>query len=1140
MAYVDELDAAGLDEDPGAIDTPEIALQRFIHSSCRSASLFSSLPPGALQSAHGTSKDGGSQYEAEVCIAVVGSNGSRGRAPVRIGGGYHLVDRVAYDSNRPDSPDLLVASDTDRYAWGEVSPRTKDPVRYRFGTYLSGPPREKHGDVESERDRSGLRGDCSGLRKRDFEERGLFRTLRESGSIGNHTVKQRRPSSAPPKRERMTAGNSRSCQESTSRQEEPVPFPNSTCQVGHPIGEDDWSNLLGTLGIPGWHRWTGAKPLVYQGEPGPEERAELLYIRVPLPPAEVARRERLLEVLQVEESNVRLDEEISIVEGQKVIVPRRVIRETVVVEHEISEETQSDKIWSNNGSGLITVPVNQTQSDHEVKLKHDRIYERLQVCEVDGDETVVEKEIKVPVTRVIERVRVVEEEELHPAFESEISYVVNPKLKYDIQMSTMAEQVATLVWKRVLAFLGDAKIPKEERAGVDQSAALKLSEALAESRRLSASMKELEKEVRSLREKNIELTQIIDAKGEAEATRNLSIAVQTEPMQDCQESRQQAPDIEAIASQPPETPTRNVQIVQGLTQTVLFQDTIDERAEAGTEFKSSPRDISQKDAFQEITRVVDMESNVSLTTSIVEINEDMSKEALSLGDTDLERLKNKTQILLSEAFGDGRFERVCDKVSQELAAEEEQRVADIEDHELALLQQKQLQQRSLSPLKLVPELSTDFSQKCGMSHRGRSKSPPRIKHGVEVHIKRQKRARKQKYAVPRSVKKCGKAFSTSKQIVDYKNVQMFNMSWQADANEDGEGQANDDEEPHNREVVEVPVEVHVEHIIEREVPVPKYIQERIIEVPVEVERIIERIVEVPVVKVVEKHVEIPVEVIKYVEKTVERTVPQVVERVVERVVEVPERIIKVERIVEVPGPVRTVEVPGPERIIHVTVPGETQATLIEVPGPERIKEVPAQRPPSHSTEVQTNIKIGKQDAGSQTRPGRSAHVRIGGGFHLVDECVDIQTVVTEDDDKMYTPTTHFLASPEMDNYACGAITPGAAAGIRYRFGTYQREKNFKGSTKTNDGKEWWYSCAPSPSGAVFRVLKPSDAHADVAPPKPKNPKRPTSAPQGRGTAEKPTIGRHEFRQQALKLWRADQKHVLKTDKRAASNEEKLR
>merc|ERR1719191_2138209 len=195
-------------------------------------------------------------------------------------------------------------------------------------------------------------------------------------------------------------------------------------------------------------------------------------------------------------------------------------------------------------------------------------------------------------------VRVVEEEELHPAFESEIGYVVNPKLKYGIQMSTMAEQVATLVWKRVLAFLGDAKIPKEERAGVDQSAALKLSEALAESRRLSASMKELEKEVRSLREKNIELTQMIDAKGEAEATRNLSIAVQTEPLHDSQESRQQALDIEAIASRRPETPTRNVQTVQGLTQTALFQDTIDERAEAGTEFKSSPRDISQKDAFQ--------------------------------------------------------------------------------------------------------------------------------------------------------------------------------------------------------------------------------------------------------------------------------------------------------------------------------------------------------------------------------------------------------------------------------------------------------------------------------------------------------------------------------------------------------------
>jgi hypothetical protein len=83
-----------------------------------------------------------------------------------------------------------------------------------------------------------------------------------------------------------------------------------------------------------------------------------------------------------------------------------------------------------------------------------------------------------------------------------------------------------------------------------------------------------------------------------------------------------------------------------------------------------------------------------------------------------------------------------------------------------------------------------------------------------------------------------------------------------------------------------------EVIIEKEV-------EKIVEVPVEVikEVVVER--EVPVEKIVEVEVAKEVEVIKEVERIVEKEVPGP------------------ERIVEVPGPERIVEVPGPERVVRV-------------------------------------------------------------------------------------------------------------------------------------------------------------------------------------------------------------------------------
>ena len=88
-----------------------------------------------------------------------------------------------------------------------------------------------------------------------------------------------------------------------------------------------------------------------------------------------------------------------------------------------------------------------------------------------------------------------------------------------------------------------------------------------------------------------------------------------------------------------------------------------------------------------------------------------------------------------------------------------------------------------------------------------------------------------------------------------------------------------------------------EVIVEKEV-------EKIVEVPVEVikEVVVER--EVPVEKIVEVEVAKEVEVIKEVERIVEKEVPG------------PERIVEV----EVPGPERRVEVPGPERIKEVVVP----------------------------------------------------------------------------------------------------------------------------------------------------------------------------------------------------------------------------
>ena len=88
-----------------------------------------------------------------------------------------------------------------------------------------------------------------------------------------------------------------------------------------------------------------------------------------------------------------------------------------------------------------------------------------------------------------------------------------------------------------------------------------------------------------------------------------------------------------------------------------------------------------------------------------------------------------------------------------------------------------------------------------------------------------------------------------------------------------------------------------EVIVEKEV-------EKIVEVPVEVikEVVVER--EVPVEKIVEVEVAKEVEVIKEVERIVEKEVPG------------PERIVEV----EVPGPERRVEIPGPERIKEVVVP----------------------------------------------------------------------------------------------------------------------------------------------------------------------------------------------------------------------------
>ena len=83
-----------------------------------------------------------------------------------------------------------------------------------------------------------------------------------------------------------------------------------------------------------------------------------------------------------------------------------------------------------------------------------------------------------------------------------------------------------------------------------------------------------------------------------------------------------------------------------------------------------------------------------------------------------------------------------------------------------------------------------------------------------------------------------------------------------------------------------------EVIIEKEV-------EKIVEVPVEVikETVVER--EVPVEKIVEVEVAKEVEVIKEIERIVEKEVPG------------PERIVEV----KVPGPERRVEVPGPERVV---------------------------------------------------------------------------------------------------------------------------------------------------------------------------------------------------------------------------------
>ena len=176
-------------------------------------------------------------------------------------------------------------------------------------------------------------------------------------------------------------------------------------------------------------------------------------------------------------------------------------------------------------------------------------------------------------------------------------------------------------------------------------------------------------------------------------------------------------------------------------------------------------------------------------------------------------------------------------------------------------------------------------------------------------------------------------------------------------------------------IVEKRVEVPVEKIVVKEVPVEKIVEkivEKRVEVPVEkivvkevpvekvVEKVVEKRVEVPseklVEKVVEKRVEVPVE--KIVEKVVVKEVP--VEKIVEKIVEVP-----VEKIVVKEVPVEKIvvkEVPV-EKIVEKIV-----EKRVEVPVEKIVERIVEVERPVEATVVEAEV-VEPSDAAPPPRKG---------------------------------------------------------------------------------------------------------------------------------------------------------------------------
>ena len=176
-------------------------------------------------------------------------------------------------------------------------------------------------------------------------------------------------------------------------------------------------------------------------------------------------------------------------------------------------------------------------------------------------------------------------------------------------------------------------------------------------------------------------------------------------------------------------------------------------------------------------------------------------------------------------------------------------------------------------------------------------------------------------------------------------------------------------------IVEKRVEVPVEKIVVKEVPVEKIVEKRV-EVPVEkivvkevpvekvVEKVVEKRVEVPseklVEKVVEKRVEVPVE--KIVEKVVVKEVP--VEKIVEKIVEVP-----VEKIVVKEVPVEKIVEKIVEKRVEVPVEKIVEKVVVkEVPVEKIVERIVEVERPVETTVVEAEV-VEPSDAAPPPRKG---------------------------------------------------------------------------------------------------------------------------------------------------------------------------